>query len=419
MSQSQVNATLDHLFRRESGKIVAYLTKFLGTGQIDLAEAVVQESLLKAVQTWPLQGIPDNPGGWILRVAKNAAIDHLRQNKKIAYGADEVLQRLVAPESEHNFENEVTDDQLKLIFICCHPELTRESRLALTLKTLCGFSVKEIAKAFLAKEETIAQRIVRAKQKISDEHLIFEVPSADEISARLDSVLEVLYLLFNEGYSATDGNFLIRQDLCEEAIYRLKILSQHPLGRSPKVYALLSLMYFQSSRFNSRIDSEGEILLLEEQDRSLWNGEHIAAGLKYMELSAEGEELSDYHLQAGIASCHALAPSFEETDWEQILKYYDLLMLNSPSPIVALNRCVAIAMLSGSEKALAEIKILQELPALKSYYLLPATIAELHRRMKNWPLAIEFYKKALGLVGTEPEKKLIEKRIKSCSENLL
>lgn len=414
---SQVQATLDHLFRRESGRIVAYLTRLLGSNHLDLAENVVQEALVKAIQTWALKGIPDNPSGWIMQVAKNLAIDHLRRDQKLKLDSDEILAEIETNETDQSYENEIRDDQLKLMFICCHPHIAREARLALTLKTLCGFSVKEIAKAFLAKEEAIAQRIVRAKQKIAEDKIKYEVPNPNDLQSRLDSVLEVLYLLFNEGYSATEGNTLIRKDLCDEAIYRTSLLAKHPICKLPKVFALLSLMHLQASRFNSRLDADGELLLLEEQDRNLWDKSHIELGLKFLNESAEGEDLSEYHLQAGIASCHVIAPSFAETDWERILSYYELLLQKLHSPIVALNRCVAVAMLKGPRYGLKEIEAIKDLPSLKSYYLLPATIAELHRRLGDCVLAKDYYEKALFLVGTEPEKRLIEKRIAACNEN--
>lgn len=416
---SQVHATLDHFFRRESGKIVAFLTRFVGAGQIDFAESVVQEALLRAVQSWPVNGIPENPGAWLLKVAKNIAVDELRKVRKFDFDSDEKIAALSAEETNYQFEKEITDDQLKFMFICCHPKLSKDAQLALTLKTICGFGVNEIAKAFLSKEETIAQRIVRAKQKISDEKLKFEVPGPEEIENRLDSVLEVLYLLFNEGYSATEGSELIRRDLTQESIYRLTLLSKHPLCQKSRLFALLSLLHFQASRFNARIDSDGEILLLEEQDRTLWDQEHIHKGLKYLELSAVGEELSDYHLQAGIASCHATASNFSDTDWQRILDLYDVLLMRSHSPIVALNRCVAVAMLYGYECGLAEIETIKELPPLRSYYLLPATIGEIYRRLGRLDQAKTCYKDALKLAGTEPEKRLISKRIKFCEENEL
>lgn len=412
---SQVEETLNHFFRRESGNIVAYLTRFLGPDHIDQAENAVQEALLRAIKSWPLKGIPDNPSAWILRVAKNSAIDQLRREKFYVENRSDILEQLEASTSEtYLSDNEIKDDVLKLMFICCHPILKQESRVALTLKTVCGFSVDEIAKAFLSKSDTVAQRIVRAKTKISHAQIKYEVPSPDKMEERLTSVLEVLYLLFNEGYLATKGDSLTRKDLCEEAIYRLTELSKQPICQLPKVFALLSMMHIQISRFNARTDGNGDLLLLEEQDRTLWNQEHIGLGLSYLELSAQGEELSDYHLEAGIASCHAVAANFEDTNWQQILTYYDILLSSNPSPIVALNRVVAVSMAKSFEQGLKELEPLKELPALKSYYLLPATFAEIYRRMGNLLKAKVHYEQALTLAGTEPEKRLLQKRIESC-----
>jgi len=415
----QVRQTLDHLFRRQSGQMVAYLTRFFGVDHLDLAETVVQEALMRAVQSWPLQGIPDNPEAWILRAAKNAAIDHFRKQRETQLDPeiyDKLANQLENENSEHSqsMEHELKDDDLKLLFICCHPTLNRESQTALTLKTVCGFSVKEIARSFLAKEETIAQRLVRAKNKIAEEKLKYEVPPPHELEERLDSVLEVLYLLFNEGYLATEGESLIRQDFCDEAIYRTTILSRHAVGNLPKVSALLALMHFQASRFHARTDAAGDLLLLEEQDRSLWDQQHIGLGLQYLEQSAQGEELTEFHLQAGIASCHALSPSFEKTDWKSILSFYDLLLEKAASPIIALNRAVAVGMTHGFTEGILEIEKIIAAKSLPNYYLLPAALAEFHRRSGNPKKALLYYQKALEQVGTEPERRLIEKRILNC-----
>jgi RNA polymerase sigma factor (sigma-70 family) len=417
MSSSQVNETLDHLFRRQSGQIVAYLTRIFGPGKIDFAENIVQEALLKATQVWPIQGIPENPAGWITKVAKNIAIDHLRKDKYLAFDS-ETYESLAEKNSiegkDKGFDQELRDDQLKLFFVCCHPILSRETRVALTLKTVCGFSVPEIAKAFLSNEVTVAQRIVRAKQRIADEKLKFEIPPPEHLEERLDSVLDVLYLLFNEGYLASEGDQLLRKDLCKEAISRTTALSDHPIGNRPKVFALLALMHFQFSRFDTRVNPEGDLLLLEDQDRRLWSQEDIEAGLRFLDRSAEGEDLTDYHLQAGIASCHALAPTYAETNWEQILGHYDILLEKNHSPIVALNRAVAVAMVHGPQAGLDEIDRFKELPPMKAYYLLHGTQAELYRKLGNRETAKKLYEKALQLTGTAPERRLISKRIEEC-----
>jgi RNA polymerase sigma-70 factor (ECF subfamily) len=406
-----LSESLDHLFRRESGRITAYLTRFLGPDHLDLAESVVQTALLKALQTWPTGGIPDTPGAWLLRTAKNEAIDQLRKHREIGV-EEEQLEKLGGYQegTEAVFEGELRDDQLKLLFICCHPALPREGRLALTLKTVCGFSVKEIARAFLAKEDTISQRILRAKNQVAELRLRFEVPPPAELGERLDSVLEVLYLLFNEGYLATDGEALLRRELCEEAVFRATALSEHSVGAVPRVYALLALMHFHTSRFDARTDSRGEVLLLEEQDRALWDQSEIRIGAHYLDLSAEGNELTELHLQAGIASCHALAPEFASTPWRRIVQLYDLLLARRYSAVAALNRAVALAMAEGPDAGLAAMSELEK--ELSSYYLLPAAQGELHRRAGRYPEALECFGRALVLAGTEPEKRWLTKRIR-------
>ncbi|MCB0356717.1 MAG: RNA polymerase sigma factor [Bdellovibrionales bacterium] len=417
---SQVHATLDHLFRREFGKTVGRLTRFLGPSHLDLAENAVQEAMLKAVQSWPLNGTPENPTSWILRVAKNAAIDQIRKSKNIDFEDSSLLESLEDQNKVEYFsENEIKDDQLKLMFICCHPILPKESRVALTLKTVCGFSVEEIAKGFLTKPETIAQRIVRAKRKISSAGIRFEVPDPSLINERLDSVLEVLYLLFNEGYSATSGDSLIRKDLCDEAVFRLSHLILQPICQLPKVFALLALMHFQISRFNARTDNSGELLLLEEQDRGVWDKEHIAKGLKYLELASEGDELTTYHLEAGIASCHAIALRHQDTDWKTILNYYDILEIQNPSSIVSLNKAVALAMVEGYAEGLRALNRIKNRPQIKTYYLLYATFGEMHRRLGEFFKAKGYYETALNLVGTEPEKRLLSKRIETCNQEII
>ncbi len=403
--------------------MVAYLTRFFGTDHLDLAEAVVQEALLRAVQSWPLQGIPDNPEAWILRAAKNAAIDHFRKKKedllepqyfdRLADGLEDSDVQLV-----QSMQQELKDNDLKLLFICCHPVLNSETRVALTLKTVCGFSVKEVARAFVAKEETIAQRLVRAKKKIAEEKIKYEVPQPEELGERMDSVLEVLYLLFNEGYLATEGSSLIRKDLCDEAIYRTTLLSEHEIGNHPQVFALLALMHFQASRFQARTNSEGELLLLEDQDRSLWDQNHIQLGIKYLDQSAEGEDLTDYHLEAGIASYHAMASTFAETNWAGILSLYEVLEIGTESPIIALNKAVAVGMVHGFPSGITEIMRIKNSGLLANYYLLPAALAEFYRRDGQFENSLNYFNEALKLVGTIPEKRLIEKRIKSCKENI-
>jgi len=419
-TKDQVNQELDHLFRRQAGRIVALLTRVFGPAHIDLAETVVQDALLKAVQTWPLNGIPDNPAGWIMRVARNKAVDMIRANRELC-ADDETLATLAEMQETPSGDDrttaldmEISDDQLRLIFTCCHPVISHESRVALTLKTVCGFGVREIAKAFLTKEETIAQRLVRAKQKIRDERLPFEFPARGQLAPRLDAVLDTIYLLFNEGYGASSGDELIREDICAEACRLARTLAENPALRRPKVQALTALLFLQASRLKARLDANGEILLLEEQDRSTWDGAMIATGLHYLVEAASGDELSRFHLFAGIAACHASAPSFEKTDWQRILAYYDELCAGDHSPVIALNRAVAVSFVSGPQAALRELGKSKNLPALSDYYLFPATVADFHRRMGELSKAIKFYRQALASVRTEPEKRFLLRRLKQC-----
>lgn len=409
MSSESVQETLDHLFRREFGKIVARLTRILGSHRLDLAESSAQEALVKAVQTWPTQGIPEKPSAWIYQVARNHAIDCIRKEKPLVFELPEEAYELTLDDSS------LKDDELKLLFMCCHPSFPHETAVMLTLKSLCGLSVSEIARAFLFKEEAVSQRLVRAKKKIKEDEIIFQIPPPLEIEARLDTVLDVLYLLFNEGYSATEGNELTRKDLCDEAIYRASRLAEHPTGKKAKVFALLALMHLQASRLSTRVDMNGDLLLLEEQDRSLWDQGQIRRGMEYLDRSAEGEELSPFHLQAGIASCHALAPSFETTPWILILNDYDVLMKIAPSPVVELNRTVAIAMAIGNTEALKELERLSRDPVLQSHYLFFAVKGEVSFRSGDLRGAKKCFKQALEFAKNEVERRLISKKLKKVS----
>lgn len=414
---SEVSRHLDHLFRREAGRLVSVLTKIFGTHNIDLAETVVQEALVAAVQTWPMQGIPTNPSGWLMRVAKNRALDILKRDRETCVDdktLEAFMDRLNDDTMNAAFEHEIQDDQLRLMFICCHPTVAEESRVALTLKTICGFGVGEIAKAFLAKDETIAQRLVRAKQRIKEQGLRFEMPGKLEVEPRLDSVLDTIYLLFNEGYAVTEGDAFIRSDLCMEACRLARLLADHRDLGLPRVQALCALLLLQASRLETRLDAHGEVLLLEQQDRTKWNQELIATGLQYLDLAAQGDSLSQFHVLAGIAACHATAASADDTDWSRILGYYDVLLTMNPSPIVGLNRAVAVSFVHGAKKAMAELSRVKGLESLETYYLLPATKAELLRRQGEHEKALTFYTRALRLVRTAPERRFLERRVAEC-----
>ncbi|MFQ5348960.1 MAG: RNA polymerase sigma factor, partial [Thermoanaerobaculia bacterium] len=316
-----------------------------------------------------------------------------------------------AADDEPTFAREVRDDQLRLFFTCCHPAIPRAQQIALTLKTVGGFSTAEIARAFLANESAIAQRLVRAKRRLKESGVELRMPPPDELAERLDPVLEVLYLMFNEGYSAHQGEDLVRTDLCHEAIRLVTLLASHEVIDVPRVCALAALLCFQAARLSTRVDAAGDLLLLAEQDRSQWDRQMLRLGLQMMERSATGGEISSYHLQAEIAACHALAPSFEATDWRQILTSYDELLEIEPSPVIALNRTIALALVGGAETALAALGEIDKSPALRRYYPLYATRGELLRLLGRAEESVESYRLALELAGSAPVRRFLQQRI--------
>jgi RNA polymerase sigma-70 factor, ECF subfamily len=401
---------VDHLFRHQSGRLVSTLTRIFGPHRLNLAEEVVQDALLKALEVWPFQGIPANPSAWLIQVAKNRALDLIRRETSLAEKIPDLARAFPEQTMPSSF-NEFDDDQLSMMFLCCHSSLACELRVALTLKTVAGFGVREIARAFLAPEATIAQRLVRGKRQIREERIDFEMPSGQELRARLDSVLEVLYLLFNEGYSAHDGESLLRADLCDEAIRLARVLALHPASDLPKTHALLALLLLHSSRLPARVNAEGDLFLLRDQDRSLWNRELIAEGLRELDKSAEGDELTSYHLQAGIAAQHALASSYDATDWEDIAEQYEQLYQIDSNPVVALNRAIALSRWKGPEAGLAALAQIEHHPALARYHLLPATLGELSNELGQQEKAAAYYKAALECVCTGPERRLLQKRL--------
>lgn len=416
-SEKRVTKLVDHIFRHQSGRLVSTLTRIFGTARLDLAEEIVQDTLLKALQQWSFGGIPENPVAWLVQVAKNRALDLLRRETLFQSKSNELLQAFAIQEAvankKHNLQlsTEILDDELSMIFMACHPSISRESRIALTLKTIGGFGVSEIARAFLTKEATIAQRLVRAKRRIIEEKIKFELPDISEMSKRLDSVLEVIYLLFNEGYTAHSGENLVRKDLCDEAIRLGQMLVQHKATSLPKSYALMALMFFQTARLPSRQDEAGELFLLSEQNRSLWDKKLISLGFLCLEQSSSGEEITEYHLQAAIAACHAAVTSYELTDWQQIVTLYDQLLKLNPSPVVALNRVVAIAKWQGADKAIAQIEEIKQHPALTNYYLLPATLGYLWQQLGDSKKAVSYYQEALVCNCSEPERRFLMKKL--------
>ncbi len=334
---------VDHLFRQQAGQMVAWLTRIFGPAHLELAEEVVQDALLKALQQWPFSGVPDNPSGWLFKVARNGALDVLRRTAFLRERAPAIARELQERESALDpIPPGITDDELRMVFMCCHPELPPDARVALSLKTVGGFSTAEIARAFLASESTIAQRIVRAKRTLREKRIAFELPGGTELTDRLDSVLEVIYLMFNEGYAAHAGEDLVRLDMCREAIRLGRTIAGATVG-GPAADALVALMAFQASRLPARINEAGEMVRLEEQDRRLWDRELLGLGFGHLARSASGQRLTPYHVQAAIAAVHAAAPRAEDTDWPRMLTLYDDLLRLNPSPVVALNRAVALA----------------------------------------------------------------------------
>lgn len=408
----QVKDLVDHLFRHKAGQMVATLTRIFGVENLELAEDVVQETLIKALRQWPYRGVPENPGGWLMQVARNQALDVIRRQMNFRNKLAALVDQENGDAPEVSFDDPLGDDQLTMMFICCQPALSPESQVALTLKAVGGFGVPEIARAFLTSEATIAQRLVRAKRQIREQGVAFELPPAEELSERLNSVLSVLYLLFNEGYSAQHGEDLIRRELCAEAIRLGLLLAAHPLGGQPKIHALLALMFLQASRLPARVDAEGNLLILAEQNRSQWDQEMIQRGLHHLERAMAGNELSLYHLEAGIAATHASAPTYDDTDWPAILGYYDELMAMTPSPIIALNRAVALAMVQGSEAGIAELETIKDSPQLKGYYLLPATFGEWYERSGQADKAKAYYRQALEMTANEAERRFLGRKLR-------
>lgn len=394
--------------------MVAGLTRAFGPRHLALAEEVVQEALLQALRLWPFQGVPDQPVAWLYRVARNRALDRLRRDTRFREKEDAVRHALEAPvgvEEMAGFRGEITDDQLRLVFLCCHPSLPRDSRVALTLKTAAGFSAREIARAFLVKEATVAQRLVRAQRSIRERRLPFELPPSEELVERLDAVLEVVYLIFNEGYSAHAGGDLVRTDLCREALTLAAELTRLPVGDRPDAHALVALLCFQASRLPARVDSERNLVRLEDQDRALWDQGLIGRGFAHLERAAAGTTISAFHIEAMIASHHAAAKGDASTDWVALLELYDQLLELNPSPVVALNRAVALARVSGAEAGLAALEEISDHKALSNYYLLPATRAELWARTGSRSEALSGYQEALACPCSEPERRFLERRL--------
>ncbi|PYL00100.1 MAG: sigma factor, ECF subfamily protein [Verrucomicrobia bacterium] len=412
----EVSRVVEHLFRHEAGKMVATLTRIFGIEHLNLAEDVVQEALARALQTWPFYGVPKNPSAWIMRVSRNLALDVVRREKVFNDKEPEIIRLMEqsnpAPEVAVFPEQEIADDRLRMMSACCHPLVPAEAQVALALKTLCGFSVTEISRAFLTTDAAIAKRLTRAKQKIREARIPFEIPAGAELARRLDSVLQSLYLLFNEGYKASIGEKLVREEICYEAIRLTGLLAEHAAGNQPRTHALLALMLLNAARIPTRVDGEGNLLRLKEQDRTRWNQPMLARGMFHFAQSAAGQEITEYHLQAGIAACHCAAKDYASTDWRQILSLYDRLIEFDDSPVVALNRAVAVAGVSGPQAGLEALAAVQKRQCIQSYYLLYAVLGEFEAQLNHSQAAANHFRKSLQLAELKSEQTFLLSRLR-------
>jgi RNA polymerase sigma-70 factor (ECF subfamily) len=409
----RIRESLDFLYRSESGRILATLIRLLG--DLDIAEDALHDAFKAALEQWPAEGIPSNPRSWLVSAGRFKAIDRLRRTARFDTSLDTIAGQLAADEKDPSelADEAVSDDQLRLIFTCCHPSLAPESRVALTLREVCGLTTEEIASAFLITPPALAQRIVRAKAKIRDAHIPYEVPSPSDLPERLDAVLQVVYLVFNEGYSASSGGSLTRSDLSGEAIRLGRLLVE--LLPEPEAMGLLALMLIQESRRSARTSTEGDLILLEDQNRSLWNREYIAEGSALVERALLSRRFGPYALQAAIAAVHAGAPNPAATDWQEIVGLYDVLIRAEPSPVVELNRAVAVAMRNTPEAGLALIDAILSRGDLADYHLAHSARGELCRRLGRVEEARASFTRALSLVRQEPERRFLERRLRELS----
>ncbi len=410
---------IETLYRSESGRILATLVRILG--DLDLAEEVMHEAFAAALEAWPQAGVPDNPRPWLISTARFKAIDGIRRRARLNAAQRDIVADIEAHLNDAHIndapldDDEIEDDRLRLIFTCCHPALPPEGQVALTLREVCGLTTEEIARAFLVTPATLAQRIVRAKAKIRETPIPYEVPTPQELPERLNAVLHVIYLVFNEGYSAAAGAEVTRAELTGEAIRLGRLLTElqpEPEVPNPEIMGLLALMLLQESRRAARTSPTGELILLENQDRSLWNREHIAEGVALLEKALKSRRFGSYTLQAAIAAVHAEAESTAATDWRQIVALYNQLVRIHPSPVVHLNRAVAIAMCDGPAAGLKHIDAVLQHGELANYYLAHSARAELYRRLGRTAEARASYERALALTQQEPERQFLQERIR-------
>ncbi|MGA8672992.1 MAG: RNA polymerase sigma factor [Terracidiphilus sp.] len=409
ISCEDVRNTLDAIYRNESRRVLATLIRLLG--DFELAEEALHEAVTAAMEQWPRDGIPANPRGWLVSAGRFKAIDQVRRRARIEGSIDELERKLREEPFDPSQwdEQDLEDDRLRLIFTCCHPALPSEARTALTLREVCGLTTEEIARAFLTSVPTVAKRIVRAKAKIRDARIPYIVPSPNELPSRLDSVLQVIYLIFTEGYSASSGASLTRADLSAEAIRLGRLLQE--LLEEPEILGLLALMLLQEGRRSARVSAQGDIVLLDHQDRSTWNRDQIGEGIKLVGRALASPRFGPYTLQAAITAVHAEAPSAAETDWNQICGLYDVLLRVDPSPVIELNRGIAIAMRDGPAAGLEIVERILNRDDLQNYYLAHASRADLYRRLGNTDEAIVSYRRALTLARQDPARRFLQRRL--------
>ncbi len=418
-----IDQAVSHLFRQESGKMVAVLVKIFGTENLELAEDVMQDALVRALETWKFHGIPDNPRAWLYRTAKNKAIDVIRRNKHsqtIDFSAPErqlLTSEYTLATTVGNYwqDDHIKDDFLAMMYACCHPELSPENQITLILKSLCGFSTKEVAKAFLTTEDAVSKRLYRTKEYFRKNKTRPEIPSAGELGSRTTSVLNAIYLMFNEGFNSTHSDQLIREDLIHQAMMLCKSLLENKRTELAQGYALMALMCFHSARTDSRLTPEGELILLAQQNREEWNRDLITLGNQYLNKAAFGDKISAYHLEAAIAYEHCVAKNYESTNWKRILGYYDALLSNSDDPIVFMNRCLVILQLNGPESALKNLNTVKDNKQLQKYYLFHASLGEIQTRLGRKTEAAQSFQKALKLTQSNQEKRFLRDKIAASS----
>lgn len=419
-STNNIQQLAEHLFRTESKKMTAVLTKIFGTENLQTAEDVVQETLLSALNTWKLKGIPENPAAWLYRVAKNKAVDIIRRNKhalQFDFSSEKKLLTsayTVTTAMDAFWQDDlIKDDLLNMMFACCHPEISEENQVTLILKTLCGFSTSEIAQAFLTNEDTISKRLYRTKEFFRQHSIELKTPSTSEIKSRTNAVLNAIYLLFNEGYNSSSAATLIREDIIKEAITLCKMLTENVHTQQPEAFALMALMCFHAARIESRLTTEGEIILLSMQNRKQWNKELIAEGNEYMNKAAFGNEISTYHLEAAIAYEHCIAENFKQTNWKKILEYYKWLCRIAPSPVTTLNKAIVIMQVEGAAAALKELDVISDRKKLESWYLYYAFLGEIYAKLNDTPIAKANFERAIVLTQSAVEKKVLHQKIES------